>query len=89
MAKFIAVHPVGKEMTVEAGTPMAKAIKAHATPDAYWVSSVYLREEGKMYCEWDAKDPQAISQVLAKAAPDLPTEGIYQIDMKLDSEDFR
>ena len=76
-------------MTLEAGAPMAKAIKAHSTADAYWVGSVYLREEGKMYCEWDAKDAQAISQVLAKAAPELPTEGIYQIDMKLDSEDFR
>jgi hypothetical protein len=89
MAKFIAVHPVGKELTVEAGTPIAKSIKAHLTVDAYWIRSTYLREEGKLYCEWDAKEPQAIRKVLAQAAPDFPTEGIYPIDMKLDSEDFR
>jgi hypothetical protein len=89
MAKFMAVHPVGKEMTLETGAPMAKAIKAHATADAYWVRSVYLPEEGKMYCEWDAKNAETIRQVLAKAAPELPTEGIYLIDLKLDSEDFR
>ena len=87
--RFIAVHPVGREMAVEAGTSMAKAIKANHTVAAYWVRSVYLREEGKMYCEWDAKDAESIRQVLAKAALELPTEGIYEIDLSLNSEDFR
>ncbi len=31
MAKFLVVHPVGKELTLEAGTPIAKAIKANLT----------------------------------------------------------
>ncbi len=28
MAKFLVVHPVGKDLTLEAATPIAKAIKA-------------------------------------------------------------
>jgi hypothetical protein len=89
MAKFLAIHPVGSEMTVEAGTPMAQSIKAHLTADAYWVRSYYAPEAGALYCLWDAKDAEAIVQVLSKAAPDLPTEGPYKIEMYLHSEDFR
>ena len=89
MAKFLVVHPVGKELTLEAGTPIAKAIKANLTVDAYWVKSSYAREEGKLYCEWDAKDAESIRQVMAKAAPEFPTEGIYAIELMIDSEDFR
>jgi hypothetical protein len=85
----VVVHPVGKEMTLESGTPIAKAVKAAATVDAYWIGSRYLREEGKLYCEWDAKDAESIRQVLAKAAPTLPTEGIYAMELVVQGEDFR
>jgi len=92
MAKYLVVHPVGKELTVEAATPFAKAVKANHTVDAYWIRSRYAREEGKLYCEFDAKDVESIRQVLAKAtkvAGELPTEGIYKIELMVDSEDFR
>ncbi|MEA3307468.1 MAG: DUF4242 domain-containing protein [Elusimicrobiota bacterium] len=92
MAKYLVVHPVGKELTVEAATPFAKAAKANHTVDAYWIGTWYAREEGKLYCEWDAKDVESISQVLAKAAKvagELPTEGIYKLELMVDSEDFR
>jgi hypothetical protein len=89
MATFLAIHPVGSEMTVEAGTPMAQSIKARLTPDAYWIRSYYAPEAGALYCLWDAKDAQAIVEVLTKAAPQLPTEGPYRIEMYLHSEDLR
>ena len=92
MAKYLVIHPVGKELTTEAATPLGKAVKASSTVDAYWIGSRYAREEGKLYCEWDAKDADSIKQVLAKAAEiagELPTEGIYKIELKVDSEDFR
>ena len=92
MAKFLVVHPVGKELTVEAATPFAKAVKANHTVDAYWIGTRYAREEGKLYCEWDAKDAESIRQVLAKAnkvAGEVPTEGIYKIELMVSSEDFR
>ena len=92
MAKFLVVHPLGKEVTAEAAAPFAKALKANHTVDAYWIGSRYAREEGKLYCEFDAKDAESIRQVLAKAnkiAGELPTEGIYKLELMVSSEDFR
>ena len=91
MAKFLVVHPVGKKLTLEAATPVAKAVKANATVDAYWVRSWYAREEGKLYCEWDAKDAKSIRQVVTKAAPEFHVEGIYELESEfmVSSEDFR
>jgi hypothetical protein len=89
MAKFLAVHSVGKELTLEATAPIAKAVKANLTVDAYWVRTWYAREEGKLYCEWDAKDAESVRQVFAKAVPDFPVEGIYKMELTVQSEDFR
>ena len=89
MAKFIAVHPVGSEVTVESVTSIGEAIKANQTVDAYWVGSRYAGEAGKIYCDWDAEDAESVRRVLAKAAPDLPTEGVYKIEWTVHSEDFR
>jgi hypothetical protein len=89
MAKFVVVHPVGPDMTLEAGTPIAQSVKAHVTADAYWRRSLYAPEVGALYCVWDATDADAIRHVLAKAAPDLPTEGPYEISLDIHSEDFR
>ena len=36
MAKYLVIHPVGKELTLESGTPLGRAIKAGLTADAYW-----------------------------------------------------
>jgi len=89
MAKFLVVHPIGKELTLEAGTPVGKSVKANSTVDAYWVRSWYAREEGKFYCEFDAKDAESVRQIVAKAAPDFPVEGVYKLEMMVNSEDFR
>jgi len=89
MAKFLAVHPVGKELTLEAATPIATGVKANVTVDAYWVRSWYVREEGKLYCEWDAKDAESVRQALAKGAPEFPLERVYELELMIHSEDFR
>ena len=88
MAKYLVVHPMGKELTQEAAAPIAKAVKANLTADAYWVKTWYARDEGKLYCEWDAKDAASIQNVCAKT-PELPIEGIYALEMLMSSEDFR
>lgn len=88
MAKFLAVHPMGTDLTPEAATPLATAVKGNLTTDAYWVRSWYARDEGKLYCEWDAQDAAAIQAVFDKT-PDLPVEGIYELDMIMSSEEFR
>jgi hypothetical protein len=93
MGKFLVVHPVGADMDMEGATPLAKAIKAKCTADAYWVRSWYVPEEGKLYCEWDAKDADAVNQVMAQAAtlvPQVPpVEGVYAIAGTVTGEDYR
>jgi hypothetical protein len=89
MAKFMAIHPVGKELTLEAATPIAIGVKANVTVNAYWVRSWYAREEGNLYCEWDAKDAESVRKALAKGAPEFPLGGIYELQFMLNAEDFR
>ena len=89
MAKFIVIHPVGKELTIEAGTPTGIAVKKNVTVDAYWVRSWYIRDECNLYCEWDAKDAESIRKVITKAAPKFPTKGVYKLEFTMNSEDFR
>ena len=90
MSKFMVVHPIGKDLTLEVATPVAKAIKANVSADAYWVRTCYSREEGKLYCEWDAKDAESILNVVKKAVPGFPTE-VYKLDdeFNVNSESFR
>lgn len=89
MSRFLAIHPLGSDVTVEAATPMLRSIKAHVTPDAYWVDTIYVPEAGTAFCTWDAVDADAIRKVLAESAPDLPVEGPYPITLDLHAEDFR
>jgi Nickel responsive protein SCO4226-like len=92
MGKYLAVHPVGPDMDLEAARPVGQAVKANCTADAYWVRSWYVPTEGKFYCEWDAKDEAAIQAVLARAAAagaQLPLEGVYPIAGSFHGEDFR
>ena len=93
MGKFVAVHPVGGDMDMDAATPVGQAVKANCTADAYWVRSWYLPEEGKFYCEWDAKDAAAIREVITAATEQIgapfPVEGIYAIAAMPAGEDFR
>lgn len=91
MPKFLVVHPVGKDLTLEAATPIAKAIKASLSKDAYWIRTCYSREAGNLYCEWDAKDAASIRDLLSKAVPGFPTTDIMKLDdaFYVSSEIFR
>jgi len=92
MGKFVIVHPVGKDMDQEAMMPVGKAVKAASTVDAYWIRSTYLPEEGKLYCLFDARDADAIREVIAaaeKVTAIPPIEGIYAVGAVVYGEDFR
>jgi hypothetical protein len=93
MGKFLCVHPVGGDMDLEAATPLGRAVKANSTVDAYWVRSWYVPEEGKFYCEWDAKDADAVREVITAATAQIgapfPLEGVYAIAAMATGEDYR
>jgi len=91
MGKFLAVHTLPTPTRAEDAAPIAKAVKAGSTADAYWVGSwLQLNEEGKatkILCEWDARDIESIRKVFAKI-PQLPVDGIYPM-AKVDAESYR
>jgi len=91
MGKFLAIHTFPSPTTPEGGAPLAKAVKAASSSDAYWIGSyAQLNEQGKitkLFCEWDAKDAQSIRKALDRI-PNLPTDGIWPI-AKLDGETYR
>jgi hypothetical protein len=91
VGKFLGAHTLPSPMTVEEATPIAKAVKANSSADAYWVGSwLQMNEQGKvtkLLCEWDAKDAESIRRIFAKI-PQLPVDGIYPMG-KVDAEAFR
>jgi hypothetical protein len=91
MGQFLAIHTLRSPATTEEATPIAKAVKANSSADAYWVSSwLQLNEQGKitkLFCQWDAKDAESIRKIVGKI-PQLPTDGIYPI-AKVDAEAYR
>jgi hypothetical protein len=92
MGKYLVVHPVGPDMNPEAAGPIGKIVKANCSTDAYWVRSWYTPEDGKFYCEWDAKDADAVRDAMARAAAAgaaLPVQGVYAITAAPYGEDFR
>lgn len=81
MGKFLSVHSIGEELTWSTTAPFRKAFDASASIDAYWVGSWYSREEGRWYCEWNAKDAESIRRIIDQAASELPIEGIYRMEL--------
>ena len=90
--KFIAVHPLKNPITEDQIKEAASACRAENGNDAYWIDSwTQLNDNGEItviYCQYDAKDADAVAALLKKGAPDLPVQGIYPMG-KLDSENYR
>ena len=59
---------------------LSTKIKENMTKDAKWLYTwTQLNEEGnvtKLYCKWEATNPEAIKKVFEKV-PELPADGIY------------
>jgi len=92
MPRFLVEHPTVEPFDPEAVTPTARAIKGACSADAYWVRTLVAPAARRMYCEWEAKDAQAVLDALGaagKVAPELPVAGIYEITMQVSGEDFR
>lgn len=62
-------------------------IRSHCSSNAYWIRSWGVPELEKIFCEWDAKDVEAIKEVLENAEW-LATEGIYEMTIA-EAENYR
>ena len=92
MPKILAIHTLKPPATAEEIAPIAKKVKAHNAPGAYWVKSwLQMDEQGKVnkiLCEWDGKDVSTVSKALKESAPELPVDGVYAM-AEIQSEAYR
>ena len=56
-------------------------------PDVVWVRSYVSEEEGKIYCEYDAPNPQRIREHAKRAG--LPADKISLVALEVDPSMFR
>ncbi len=56
-------------------------------PDVVWIRSYLSAAEGKIYCEYDAPDPEAIREHARQAG--LPADKISEVSLELSPEMFR
>jgi len=93
MPKYFVIHPIKKKV-IEAMVKLPpeknqlfKKLKANCTSDADWVRSWAVPEQEKFYCEWNAKDPEAIREIFDKLGG-IEIEAIYEMQV-LEGEAFK
>ncbi len=94
MSKYIVIHPFTKRalegmlsLPPEKNV-LLKKLKADCTDDADWLRSWAIPELEKLYCEWDAKDPESIRNVFEKGGGATVIEAIYEMQV-IEGEDFK
>ncbi|MFW9877448.1 MAG: nickel-binding protein [Candidatus Thorarchaeota archaeon] len=95
MPKYFVVHPIDKKsQEAMVNLPpqknqLLKQVKASCTGDADWVRSLAVPEQNKFYCEWDAKNPEAIREVFDNLeGAEVEIEAIYEMHV-LEGEDYK
>ncbi len=93
MPKYIVIHPFRKrslEAMLKLPTEknvLLKKLKANCTSDADWIRSWGVPEQEKLYCEWNAKDPESIRNVFEKIGG-IEIEAIYEMQV-IEGETFK
>ena len=92
--KYVVIHPFKKRslkamlnLPVEKNI-LLKKLKSNCTDDADWVRSWAVPEQEKLYCEWNAKDPESIRNIFEKGGGGVEIEAIYEMQI-IEGEDFK
>ena len=96
MPKYIVIHP-SRKRSLEGMLKLPpeknvilKNLKSNCTSDADWLRSWAVPELEKLYCEWDAKDPESIRNVFEKSegGTAIEIEAIYEMQI-IEGEEFK
>ena len=96
MPKYIVIHTIRKralegmlKLPSEKNV-MLKNLKSDCTSDADWMRSWAVPEQERLYCEWNAKDPESIRKIFEKSegGTGIEIEAIYEMQI-LEGEDFK
>ncbi|TFG04597.1 MAG: DUF4242 domain-containing protein [Promethearchaeota archaeon] len=92
MPKYIVIHPM-KRRALEGILKLApeknvvfKTLKSNCSEDADWIRSWIVPEQEKLYCEWNAKDPESIHEVFEKSGG-VVIEAIHEMHV-VEGKDF-
>lgn len=89
MPRYIIERNVGKEMTREQlDAASLRSIEAAAhIPGLVWIRSYVSEVEGKLYCEYDAPDPQALHAHAERAK--IPIDKVSLVSLEISPAMFR
>lgn len=79
------VPPLSREQ-LEAGSRKSKEVIA-GMPGVVWIRSYISEAEGKIYCEYDAPDPEALREHARRAG--LPVDKISEVALEISPDMFQ
>ncbi len=87
MPRYIIERTVGKLTPDELRTAGLKSNAVLANmPDVVWIKSYVSDAEGKIYCEYDAPNAEAVLEHARRAG--LPADRISEVTMEISPEMF-
>ena len=79
MARFIATHGSASHGTQDGLFECGRKIIASLPEGTEWLNSWWIPESGKLLCEWEAPDPDAVRTALEPAKDLFPIETIQEV----------
>ena len=88
MPRYIIEREVGKltREEIEASARRSNEVLADM-PGVTWIRSYISQAEGKIYCEYDAPNPEAIREHARRAG--IPVDRISEVSMEIEPSMFR
>lgn len=88
MPRYIVERSVGKisREDLEAAARRSKEVLIYM-PEVVWIKSYVSEAEGKIYCEYDAPNPEAILEHARRAG--IPVEKISEVSIEIHPGMFR
>jgi hypothetical protein len=80
MARFIVIHGTPPAVTQDQFIAGAKSVATSLPTDTDWLNSWVAGEAGKLVCEWEAPDADAIRASLQPVKDLIPIETIYEVE---------
>lgn len=79
MSRFIVIHTTPPEVTQEQAVAGAKQIAASLPAGIEWLNSWWIAGEvQRLFCEWEAPDPEAIRAAVEPIKHIFPIESLYE-----------
>ena len=79
MSRFIVIHSTPPAATQDQLIAGAKRVAASLPAHTDWLNSWAAAEAGKLLCEWEAPDADAIRASLEPVRDLFPIETIYEV----------